>query len=122
MFNDADVKIETMRGRGKGGQRKNKVETCVRVTHVPTGISVRIDGRNQTQNKKVALKLLAKEVEAGILAEKAASKKAKRDKAIHNEVTIRTYNFSRDEVKDLRTGKTASIKNILGKARLELLR
>ena len=52
----------------------------------------------------------------------AAAKKARRDDAIRNEQTIRTYNFDRGTVKDHRTGKVASIKDVLGKGKIELLK
>jgi peptide chain release factor 1 len=114
--------METTKGKGKGGQRKNKVETAVRVTHIPTGISVFIDGRNQNQNKKKALAILEKRVQEFFDEERAALKKQHRDKKIHERDIIRTYNYSRDSVKDHRTKKTASIKNIMEKGRLDLLR
>ncbi len=56
MINKKDLKIETLKGKGKGGQRKNKVETAVRITHLPTGITAYVDGREQAKNKKLALK------------------------------------------------------------------
>lgn len=48
---DDDLRVERMRGHGRGGQRRNKVETAVRVTHVPTGVVVtRLSGRSQAAN------------------------------------------------------------------------
>ena len=49
-----DVRVIFSRGTGNGGQHKNKVETCVELRHLPTGISVRIDGRSRIQNENVA--------------------------------------------------------------------
>lgn len=50
-LDDADLRVERMRGHGRGGQRRNKVETAVRVTHVPSGIVVtRLSGRSQSAN------------------------------------------------------------------------
>lgn len=62
LINDRDIKFETMRASGPGGQNVNKVETAVRATYVPTGLSVvASDMRSQAQNKKLAQeRLLAK--------------------------------------------------------------
>lgn len=57
-FKEEDLKWSFARGSGKGGQHKNKTDTCVRLTHLPTKISVRIDGRSQSSNKEEALKIL----------------------------------------------------------------
>ena len=54
-INDRDIIYTSCRSRGKGGQHVNKVETAIRATHVPTGISVRCDNeRSQSQNKQTA--------------------------------------------------------------------
>lgn len=116
-----DVRIETMRGTGPGGQNRNKRETTVRATHIPTGISAYADGRNQGQNKKKAMAVLAERVAAAATLKRSRERKARRDQAIHDTTTIRTYNFSRGTVKDHRTGAVASIKEVLGKGRFDLL-
>lgn len=121
-MNNDDIKIETMRGQGKGGQHRNKTDSCVRVTHIPTGISVTIDGRKQGQNKKKALKLLEQRLLEEKENEKAEKKKARRDHLIHNSKTIRTYDYKSGLVKDHRSGKTAPIKQVLGKGHIDLLR
>lgn len=120
-MNRKDVKIETKRGSGPGGQHRNKTDSCVRATHIPTGISVQIDGRHQSKNKKRALVELEKAIAAAEAGRRAAVKKAKRDAAIRDAPVIRTYDYRRKVVKDHRTGKTASLRDILQDARLDLL-
>ena len=117
-----DIKIAFTKGKGPGGQHKNKTSSAVRATHIPTGISVFIDGRDQHKNKKRALKLLEERVQKSFDDEKAALKKQHRDKKIHERDIIRTYDFGKGLVKDHRSKKTASIKNILDKGKLDLLK
>ncbi len=117
-----DISFRYTRGTGPGGQHKNRTSSCVVAKHVPTGIEVKVDGRDQHKNKRDAIRELEQRVKEHFAKKKAAEKKAKRDHAIHNEKTIRTYDFSRGVVKDHRSGKTASIKDVLGKGRIDKLR
>lgn len=117
-----DIRIETTKGRGHGGQRKNKVETMVKATHIPTGISISIDGRNQYQNKKQALKGLEEKVQQFYQEKKDAAKKEYRDQKIKERNIIRTYDYKTGQVTDHRTNKTASIKNIIKKGKINLLK
>lgn len=117
-----DITFRYTRGQGPGGQRKNKVETCVIATHVSTGLEVRVDGRSRHQNKRKAVKLLMQKVREAAAKSVAKQRKARRDHAIRSEERVRTYDYSRNLVTDHRTGKTASIKEILEKAKLEKLR
>lgn len=56
---DSEIEVQTMRGSGAGGQHRNKTDTCVRITHIPTGISVRHDGgRSQAHNRQEAMRIL----------------------------------------------------------------
>jgi protein subunit release factor A len=116
-----DVVIETMTGSGPGGRNRNSREHCVRATHKPSGVSVKIDGRNQSHNKREALKLLQERVDAIAARIAAAKKKAIRDSAIKNNETVRTYNYKRQEVVDHRTKKRASLKKVLEEGMIDLL-
>jgi len=121
MIPKKDMKIETIRGKGPGGQHKNKTDSMVRITHIPTGVVVSVDGRHQHRNRKQAIAELERRLRESKLRQQAAHKKARRDAVIHERTTVRTYDFSRGVVKDHRTGKTASLKNILEKGKLGLL-
>ncbi|MBB3698188.1 peptide chain release factor [Flammeovirga yaeyamensis] len=63
-LNAKDLQFQTFRGSGPGGQHRNKVETAVRVIHVPSGISVEVsDGKSQHQNKQKALEKMKEKFE-----------------------------------------------------------
>lgn len=117
-----DISFEYTRGKGPGGQHKNKTCSAVRATHKPTGVTAYVDGRDQHKNKRQAIKMLEKRIAQAKQEANAVEKKAHRDFKIHNTKTIRTYDYSRGVVKDHRTKKTASLKNILDKGKLDLLR
>lgn len=120
-MNKKDLKIEYMHGTGPGGQNKNKLETACRITHIPTGIQAYSDERKRRVSFKKAMACLKQRLRARALASAAAQKKQRRDKAIHDTKRIRTYDFQRGTVKDHRTGKVASLKEVLGKGRIDLL-
>lgn len=101
-----DLKVDTYRSSGKGGQNVNKRETAIRITHLPTGLVVTSQTqRNQAQNKENALSLLSARL---LQAEKeqahegtASARKAQIGTAERAE-KIRTYNFPQDRVTDHR--------------------
>lgn len=114
VFNKKDYKIEYTRGTGAGGQHKNKVETCVTITHLPTSMSERCqDTRYKKRNYEIALERLNKRIVEKNRLQKHIEQNKERVKAIEDSGVIRTYNYKRNEVKDHRTGKTADLKKFL---------
>jgi peptide chain release factor 2 len=103
----ADLRIDTYRAGGAGGQHVNKTDSAVRITHLPTGIVVQCQNeRSQHKNRDMAFKLLrAKMYEFEMqkrTAEKQAAEDAKTDIAWGHQ--IRSYVLDQSRIKDLRTG------------------
>lgn len=121
-LNKSELKIEYMRGQGPGGQHRNKTNSACRITHIPTGLSAYCDERQQKTSYRKAMEELQARLKDAKMQKKAAEKKVRRDDAIKPQASIRTYDFKRGVVKDHRSGKEASIKEVMGKGRIELMR
>lgn len=122
-INKKELDISYYKGKGPGGQNKNKVETGCRIVHIPTGLKVEIDEqRTRKQNHRIALKRIEEKLKQAREKQKAAEKKARRDERIKDTKRIRTYDFKKGLVTDHRTGKSAPLKEVLGKGRIDLLR
>jgi len=105
-----DLRIETMRASGHGGQHVNKTESAVRITHIPTGIVVSCQNeRSQYQNKATALKILrAKLYELALKEQNEKIQKERKSQVGTGErcEKIRTYNFPQNRVTDHRISLT----------------
>jgi peptide chain release factor 1 len=110
VLNPADLRIDTFRASGAGGQHINKTDSAVRVTHLPTGIVVECqDDRSQHKNKAQALSVLAARIMDKQLraqqSEQAATRKSLIGSGDRSE-RIRTYNFPQGRVTDHRINLT----------------
>ncbi|QWT46467.1 peptide chain release factor 1 [Azospira inquinata] len=109
-LNPADLRIDTFRASGAGGQHINKTDSAVRVTHIPTGIVAECqDGRSQHQNKASALRVLAARIKDVQVREQQAKEAATRKSLVGSgdrSERIRTYNFPQGRVTDHRINLT----------------
>jgi len=123
MINKDDVIIERITGKKKaGGANRNCTNSCIRLTHKPTGLVVKKDGRDAGINLKMAWKELERRLTNLKQENEASIRKQRRDLAIKDETVIRTYKFREGKVIDHRSGKSASLKDVLYKGKIELLR
>ena len=109
-INPADLRIDTYRASGAGGQHINKTDSAVRLTHLPTGIVVECqDDRSQHKNKAQAMKVLAARIKDVQMREQQSSEAATRKSLIGSgdrSERIRTYNFPQGRMTDHRINLT----------------
>lgn len=109
-LNPSDLRIDTFRASGAGGQHINKTDSAVRITHLPTGMVVECqDGRSQHANKAQAMKVLASRLNDAQKREAQAKEAAERKSLIGSgdrSERIRTYNYPQGRVTDHRINLT----------------
>jgi peptide chain release factor 1 len=112
-----DLRIETMRAGGAGGQHVNKTESAVRITHIATGIVAQCqDDRSQQRNRQSAMRMLKARLfdleQQKLNAERAAARKSQVGTGDRN-MRIRTYNWPQNRVTDHRLNENFSLELVL---------
>ena len=109
-INPADLRVDTFRASGAGGQHINKTDSAIRLTHLPTGIVVECqDDRSQHKNRAQAMKVLAARIKDVQLREQQAKEAATRKSLVGSgdrSERIRTYNFPQGRMTDHRINLT----------------
>ena len=116
-INPADLRIDTFRASGAGGQHVNKTDSAVRITHLPTGIVVECqDDRSQHRNRAQAMAVLATRLVDKERSERQAKEAAHRKSLVGSgdrSERIRTYNWPQNRVTDHRLGQSFSLELIV---------
>lgn len=110
-INDNDLRIDVFRSSGPGGQSVNTTDSAVRITHLPTGITVSMqDEKSQIKNRESAMRVLRARLRQMQLAEQAAKEADQRRsqvRTVDRSERVRTYNFPENRISDHRTGYKA---------------
>lgn len=109
-INKADLRIDTYRASGAGGQHVNKTDSAIRITHLPTGVVVECqEERSQHKNRAKAMALLASRLQSAELEKQAAEQASTRKSLVGSgdrSERIRTYNYPQGRVTDHRINLT----------------
>ena len=112
-----DLDVRTCRGSGAGGQHRNKTESAVQVTHLPTGLQVRCEGeRSQHQNRDEAMRLMRAKLLQRTQEQVSGARAQERRDQVGSGMRgdkIRTVAMQRDQVTDHRNGKRITTKAFL---------
>ena len=121
---DEDLRIDTMRASGAGGQHVNKTESAVRITHLPTNtVVICMDEKSQHKNRARAMRILRTrlfEMERQRLHDERAAQRKEQVGSGDRSERIRTYNYPQNRVSDHRLGENFSLEQVI-QGRLDAL-
>ncbi len=124
-LNMSEIRMETMRSQGAGGQSVNRTESAVRVVHIPTGIDVKCqEGKSQSSNRERALQILAaklQQIEDDKRLKEASDTRLDQIGTGDRSERIRTYNFPQTRITDHRIGLTIHQLDSVMKGSFEIL-